>query len=192
MKIQRRWMKRLRSAAKQCNYQECDRWVKEQFIYSMNDDNMHIKINGEFTAIWNASKIISKQVLMWAKQEEVQRAHTIETNEPEKQLSQTSPCRYCGPSHPPQRCPAYGNRCSECAKMNYISAVCRCSRQAVHKLEEFKDSQIDTVNTDLIHSNAKGLGIITIFKTSSFLNSINISNKIDTGSNSNMLPFHIY
>ena len=129
---------------------------------------------------------------MWEKQEEAQRTHTIERNQPEKQICQTSPCRYCGSSHPTQRCPAYGKRCSECAKMNHLNAVCRSSRHAVHKLEEFGNNQNNMVNTDNIHSNAKSSGIIANLKTCNFHNSINVTYKIDTGSNSVMLPFHIF
>ena len=55
---------------------------------------------------------------MWAKLEEAWRTHTVERNQPEKQICQTSPCKYCGSSHPPQRCPAYGKRCGEFANMN--------------------------------------------------------------------------
>ena len=127
-----------------------------------------MQINRELMAIRNASKITSKQVLVWAKQEEAQRTHAVETNLPEKQISHISPCRYCGSSHPPQICPAYGNKCGERVKMNHISAVCRSSRQAVHKLEEFEESQIDMVSTILIHSNAKSSDIIAKLKTSSF------------------------
>ena len=39
---------------------------------------MQTKINREFTSIQNASKITSKQVLLWAKLEKVQRTWTIE------------------------------------------------------------------------------------------------------------------
>ena len=76
--------------------------------------------------------------------------------------------------------------------MNYMSVVCSSSRQVVHKLEEFEDSLIDTVINDLIHSNAKSSGIRAKLKTSSFHKVIKISYKIDTGSNSSMLPFHIF
>ena len=31
------WIKMLRRAAKECEYQELDRWVKEQFIFGIND-----------------------------------------------------------------------------------------------------------------------------------------------------------
>ena len=153
---------------------------------------MQTKINIELTAITNARKITSKQVLMWARLEEAQRTYTVERNEPEKQICQTSPCRYCKSSQPPQRCPPYGRRCVECAKMNHISAVCRSSRQAVHKFEEFEDGQINTVNTDIIHYNAKSSGTVAKLKASSFHNSIIFSYKIDPGSNRNMLPFTIF
>ena len=33
-------MRRLGITEKECNYQELDRWVKEQFIHCINDDNM--------------------------------------------------------------------------------------------------------------------------------------------------------
>ena len=55
---------------------------------------MQIKINSELTAIRKASKITSKQVLKWAKLEEAWMIHTVERNQPEKQISQTSQCRY--------------------------------------------------------------------------------------------------
>ena len=45
------WIRRLRTAAKECNTQNLDRWVKEQFIHGINDDNMLIEISSEPTAM---------------------------------------------------------------------------------------------------------------------------------------------
>ena len=70
-------------------------------------------------------------------------------------------------------------------------------QKAVHAVELELDEytiegrQIDIVNIDFINSNAKSLGIIAKLKDS-YQNSTNISYKIDMGSNSNILPFHIY
>ena len=55
---------------------------------------------------------------------------------PEKQKSQTNTCRYCGSTHPPQRYPAHGKRCRECAKMSHMNAVCRSTIQIIHELEQ--------------------------------------------------------
>ena len=49
----------------------------------------------------------------------------------------------------------------------------------------------DTVNINFINSNAKRLSIIAKLKTSSYQNSAKISYKVGTGSNSNILPFHV-
>ena len=35
-----KWIKRLRLVAKECKYQEIDRWVKEQFICGINDEDI--------------------------------------------------------------------------------------------------------------------------------------------------------
>ena len=61
------WMKRCRIAAKECNYQESDRWVKEECINGINDDNMLIEIVTELKAMKKTRKITSNQILMWAK-----------------------------------------------------------------------------------------------------------------------------
>ena len=34
-------------------------------------------------------------------------------------------CNYCGRSHEPRKCPAYGKRCNRCGRLNHISSKCR-------------------------------------------------------------------
>ena len=41
------------------------------------------------------------------------------------QCNKASTCRYCGSSHPPQRCPAYSKRYGKCGKMNHFRTVYR-------------------------------------------------------------------
>ena len=55
-----------------------------------------------------------------------------------------------------------------------------------------QDGNIHTVNINFINSIAKSQGIISKLKTSSYQNSAKISYKVDTDSNSNILPFHLY
>ena len=66
-------MKRLKIAAKEYNYQELDRWVKEQFIQGINDNNMLIDISSMLKAKKNTSKVTSNQVQMWARPAEAKR-----------------------------------------------------------------------------------------------------------------------
>ena len=67
-------MGRLRVAAIECNYQEVDRQLKEQFIHGLNDKNMPEEIIKELTKVRGVDQITSGNVLAWAKRVEVQRA----------------------------------------------------------------------------------------------------------------------
>ena len=66
-------MGRLHVAAVECNYQEVDRQLKEQFIHGLNDKHMPEKIIKELTATNNDDYITSGGVLARAERVEVQR-----------------------------------------------------------------------------------------------------------------------
>ena len=66
-------MKRLRIAAKQCNYQELHRQVKQQFIYGINNHNMQIKVNSELTSM--QAKLQANRSL-YGQSKEAQRSHS--------------------------------------------------------------------------------------------------------------------
>ena len=60
------WMGRLCIKATECNYKECDRHFKEQFIKSIDDEKTVQKITEELTAPQNTQEIDNEQVLTWA------------------------------------------------------------------------------------------------------------------------------
>ena len=64
----------------ECNYQEVDRQLKEQFIHSLNDKYMLEEIIKEQMATNNDDHITSRGVLAWAKQIEVRRAQAAVLN----------------------------------------------------------------------------------------------------------------
>ena len=73
-------MGRLSVAAVECNYQEVDRQIKEQFIHGLNDKGMLEEIIKELTATKNNYHITSAGVLAWAKRVEAQRAQAAVLN----------------------------------------------------------------------------------------------------------------
>ena len=82
--------------------------------------------------------------------------------------------------------------------MNHFRAVCTSVRnKAVNEVEQLldkyteEDGKINVVNIDFINSNAKSPNIIAKLKISGYQNSVNISYKIDIGSNSNYY-YHYY
>ena len=64
------WMGRLRVIAIECNYQEVDRQLKEQFIHGLNDKNMLEEIIKELMTVKSNEQITSGNVLAWAKRVE--------------------------------------------------------------------------------------------------------------------------
>ena len=68
------WMERLCVAAVECNYQEVDRQLEEQFIHALDDKHMLEEIIKELMATNNDDHITSGSMLSWAKRVEVQRA----------------------------------------------------------------------------------------------------------------------
>ena len=74
------WMGRLHIVAVECNYQEVDRQLKEQFIHSLNNKHMLEEIIKELTVTKNGDHITSGGVLAWTKSLEVQRAQSAVLN----------------------------------------------------------------------------------------------------------------
>ena len=129
------WMGRLYIAAVECNYQEVDRQLKEQFIHGLNDKHMLEEIIKELMAAKNDDHITSGGVLAVTKRVEVQRAQVMVLNTltesrqfdivkiykktkddmartPISWTAKQQPCRYCGGTHQPRQCPACGKMCA--------------------------------------------------------------------------------
>ena len=68
------WMGRLRVTAIECNYQEVDRQLNEQFIHGLNDKNMLEDIPKELMTVKSDKQTASDNVLAWVKRVEAQRA----------------------------------------------------------------------------------------------------------------------
>jgi len=75
----------------------------------------------------------------------------------DKYQKMISNCKYCGRSHTPGRCPAYGKRCNQCKKFNHFAVVCSnkpfsknsaaCAIVDQSEITDDSDSfQIDSVN----------------------------------------------
>ena len=108
-------------------------------------------------------------------------------------------CSYCGSSHPPKQSKAYGKMCIDCSKTNHFREVCRSRRNtAVHYIEQVPDhcnveeDHIDTVNINSFIFNSKWSAITANLKMSSSQVNIIIPCKVDTGSDDNILPLHLY
>ena len=174
------WMGRLGVAVAECSYREVNQQLKEQFIHRLNDKIMLDEVIRELTAKDNNEQTTSKDVLAWAKRVEVQQAQAaISNNITESQkfdkikmaqkpksswdretthpMYQKWLCRYCGGSHMPRQCLAYGKTFARCGKMGHFKRVCRNKRDCeVHELEmemvqETQEEGIETVSINSVY-----------------------------------------
>ena len=194
-------MKRVRLEAEECEYIEQDRQIKEQFICGLDDEGMQTKIMSEIKAKIKTDNVTSKQVFMLAKQEEINMIQSrgvgqtnVEAGQTDAKMIKAGTCKYCGSSHPPRRCPAYGMMCGECSWVNNFSAVCRAPRRRLSRREEQSNGQTNQVKSNHVSHNYKSIKACTEaeISTTSFYNSIDIRFKLDMGRNNNYMPFHIY
>ena len=108
-------------------------------------------------------------------------------------------CSYCGSRHSSRQCHAYGMKCVECGKVNHFRGVWRSRRNRTsHDLEQEpeqdheEEDHIVTVNINFIIFNSKQLVITANLKISSSKVSIIVPYTIDTGSDGNIMPLHLY
>lgn len=58
-------------------------------------------------------------------------------------------CSYCGNSHAPRRCPAYGKQCSNCGKPNHFARVCKSRLKSGRpQLQEVMEAPFTSRNED--------------------------------------------
>ena len=131
----------------------------------------------ELTLKTSSQPMTSENVLAWAKRVKAQRAQASILNDitetktfdkvekkPESKNTQGReanatthqrwPFRYCGGSHAPRQCPAYGKMCTACGKMGHFRKVYRNKRKhMVHEVEIQlgPDSQGEDIEIVSIH-----------------------------------------
>ena len=113
------------------------------------------------------------------------------------------PCRQCGRRHHPKECPAYGQQCTECHKLNYFARVCR-STQVFTGIPATHRKQVFTVEELEINMSDSECILVTdpiridgLEKPSAWISTIatpqgDITLKLDTGAEANILPIATY
>ena len=108
------------------------------------------------------------------------------------------PCKYCGGSHAPRQCPAYGKTCTGCRKMGHFKKMCRSRRDHMfHEVEiemawEPQEEGIETVSINSIYLNKNQLLITAHLEMQVGKTTIEVPYKIDTGSVGNIMPLYIF
>ena len=93
---------------------------------------------------------------------------------------QSRVCKYCGNMHQRGRCPAYGRMCNKCRKWNHFASVCQS--KSVNNIEQEQSSSDERNENDV--TMPWTIPILTC--------GTNVSYKLDTGSQVNIIPQNTY
>ena len=101
-------------------------------------------------------------------------------------------CGNCGREHAPRKCPAYGQTCHKCSKLNHFAAVCKSTPstpQAVHLVEENTDFFIGSLETsvDSVKEDHED-----DWKVLLQVGEGHVEFKLDTGAQCNVLPKRMF
>lgn len=110
-------------------------------------------------------------------------------------------CRSCNQTHKIRECPAFGKQCNSCLKKNHFSVVCRNKNQNISTItvsdsticdnNDFYIDDIVKIQT-LDNVNKSQRTIETPWTENIRINNFDIAFKIDTGAETDILPFNIF
>ena len=175
----------------------------------------------ELTSRTSDVQTTSKDVLVWAKRVKAQRVQAavlndlteikafdkiIKGTEPKSTLGREAqvathqrwPCRYCRQSHMPRQWQVCGKTCAACCKTGHFRKVCRSKRNhAVHEVEidmetESQEEDTEIVSINSVYINKKWSSIMAKLQMHVGKMSLEISYKINTGSEGNIMPLYIF
>ena len=93
-------------------------------------------------------------------------------------------CGKCGYKYEPRKCPAFGKICKNCNKRNHFAKKCKSK-----KMHEVQDSDNDS---DIFLNSIETEKQVNDWKVSVKILKQNVSVKLDTGAQCNVLPLHVY
>ena len=174
---------RLRKAAQYCSFNSLktssdpeEEMIRMALIAGLKDEQLKLRVLQRMHTVDMTIQEITEfvqqheQVDSFVRQSTVNSESSVDVNFIRDQTNRTTSnqkkqaprwrnCQYCGNTHKPRSCPAFGRICARCSKPNHFAKVCNsipnANRQStrsrpVHNLEERShlDSSNDSNNSD--------------------------------------------
>ena len=203
------WVTDLRTKAAKCEFrdQESD-MIRDKIVFGVHDTRIKERLLREADLtlaraldVCRAAETSKHQMdAMGTAHAQIHAVHTQKHArttrkpmiKPPANSKRESTCQYCGQTHAPRQCPAFGKVCKKCSGMNHFAVVCRGGGnrkpggRPVHSVESDDTSGlfIGTVFVGGINCNE--------WQTTLRLNNSDVIFKLDTGADANVLPLDVY
>ena len=106
------------------------------------------------------------------------------------QTRNRSTCGNCGTTHPPRKCPAYGQKCHSCGKFNHYKKLCRSKRHVHQVAEESADESDESLMClQVVKKNRK---LLSTIETRADNVQSDIQYQLDTGASCNIFNYQDY
>ncbi len=136
----------LKQKVKSCEYDPAclDEMVRDKLVFGVKDlavkerllreENVTLQKAVNFAHATEVSKKQIKEMSQNQKETPAGSIHAVQESKKRKYdgMQKQMTCNYCGKSHPPKKCPAYGKTCKACSKVGHFESVCR-SKPRINK-----------------------------------------------------------
>ena len=116
---------RIKEIAKKCSYTDENDAIRDHLIKTMRNNVIHVKA---IRNNWTLQEILDESAIYEQAQlqarEIKQKLEATESSQRVKYTKQDS-CQRSGRKHDKAKCPAYGETCRKCGKLNHFAIVCR-------------------------------------------------------------------
>ena len=131
------YLRALYSASEYCDFKDRKESIRNQFVAGILNEDLAEKI--ELLYYSKDGVLTLDDVLEYARtyndvhegrkqeKEQSKSVDEVKFSKGKKEVTRTieNRCKFCGRSHLPRKCPAYGKTCNKCHKRNHFAVMCK-------------------------------------------------------------------
>lgn len=193
--------------AQSCNFGELrDSMVRDQIVCGIADKKLRARLLREKdltleTAVefCKAAEVAAAQNRSLESEAKVQRVEKTTSAAGQSHAGgHRRRCGYCGRSHEPRQCPAWGKTCTLCNKRNHFASCCR-SKRGVHEVGAATKAEESDQTSDASDEDFQILAVQigNVSRGQDWTVSCHLAGhatemKVDTGAQANVLPYSYF
>lgn len=195
----------LRLKSQTCNFGTlCDSLIRDQIVVGVQDNKVRLYLLKETDLtlekaikMCQASESAKAQIKTFSKENETVEVDAVQRTKPKvtyakkkeaRPKQESGNCERCGMKHAPKQCPAFGKECRKCGGKNHFAKCCFSKKRVQLGVKESDSDEeddtaffVDAIEGEQSVSSDEWIACLNV-------NGTDISLKLDTGAQVNILP----